>query len=256
MTSGDHASTAGTYLYELEDWEGLAVLTETHFTWLLSRKGRSPFQGEQPTDAEKAVAFDGAFAEAGTYHHVGPSRITGVRLFSTNPNLVGTQITWEYEVEGDLHRYWVLQPDGSRGPMGTSRQLRSADRARAERAIRQIVDRWFDAENRRHVEDTLGFVSQEMALQPPEHPQVEGKAAFGQFLGKLFETQVSVGGGTWRVEVAASGDLAYGIGPNRFVARGPEGEVSGTGKWLVVWRREKGEWKAAAMSYSGDGPMG
>lgn len=123
-SSKESPSVVGTYEYVLEDQEGSAMLTETHFIWLLSNKGRKPFQGEQPTDAEKAAAFDSSFAEAGTYKFVGPSRITCHRLFSTNPTLVGKEFTWEYEFEGELCKYWIIQPDGSRGPMGTSRRLR------------------------------------------------------------------------------------------------------------------------------------
>lgn len=119
----ENPSVVGTYEYVLEDMEGMCIYTETHVMWLLSSKTRKPFQGEQPTDAEKAVAFDSSFAEVCTYKFVGPSRITGRRLFSTNPNLVGKELTWEYEFEGELCKYWILQADGSRGPMGMARRL-------------------------------------------------------------------------------------------------------------------------------------
>lgn len=117
-------SVIGTYEYVLEDLEGMCITTESYVIWVLSNKNRKPFQGEQPTDAEKAAAFDGSFAEVGTYKFVGPSRITIHRLFSTNPNLVGKELTFEYEFEGELQKYWILKPDGSRGPMGMARRLR------------------------------------------------------------------------------------------------------------------------------------
>lgn len=124
MSSQESPSVVGTYEYVLEDMEGMCIYTETHVIWLLSNKKRKLFQGEQPTDAEKAAAYDNAFADVSTYKFVGPSRITGRRLFSTNPSLVGTELTWEYEFEGELCKYWVLQPDGSRGPMGAARRLK------------------------------------------------------------------------------------------------------------------------------------
>lgn len=117
-------SVIGTYEYVLEDMEGMCIITETHAIWVLSNKKRKPFQGEQPTDAEKAVAFDSAGAAVATYKFVGPSRITVHQLFSTNPNNVGTEFTWEYEFERELMKYWILQPDGSRGPMGKVRRVR------------------------------------------------------------------------------------------------------------------------------------
>lgn len=121
--SKESPSVVGTYEYVLEDLEGLCIYTETHVIWLLSKKGRKSFQGEQPSDAEKAGAFDSSFADVCTYKFVGPSRITGRRLFSTNPTLVGKELIWEYEFEGELCKYWVLQSDGSRGPMGTTRRI-------------------------------------------------------------------------------------------------------------------------------------
>ena len=123
MNSQESPSVVGTYEYVLEDMEGMCIYTETHVIWLLSKKGRKPFQGEQPTDTEKAAAFDSSFADVSTYKFVGPSRITCHKLFSTNPNLVGKELTWEYEFEGELCKYWVLQPDGSRGPMGKARRI-------------------------------------------------------------------------------------------------------------------------------------
>jgi len=116
-------SIVGTYTYVLEGQEGMVIWTNTHFIWVLSDKGRKPFPGTEPTEAEKAAAFTSAFADGGTYKFVGPSRITVHRLFSTNPNLVGKDLTFEYEFEGDLCKYWILQPDGSRGVMGMTRRV-------------------------------------------------------------------------------------------------------------------------------------
>jgi len=116
-------SIVGTYKYVLEGQEGMTIWTETHFIWVLSDKNRKPFQGEQPTEAEKAAAFGSVFADGGTYKFVGPSRITIHRLFSTDLNLVEKEFTFEYEFEGDLIKYWILQPDGSRGTLGTARKV-------------------------------------------------------------------------------------------------------------------------------------
>ena len=116
-------SIVGTYKYVLEGQEGMAIFTKTHCIWVLSDKNRKSFQGTEPTESEKADAFTSAFADGGTYKFVGPSRVTVHRLFSTNPNLVGKEFTFEYEFEGDLVKYWILQSDGTRGTMGTARRV-------------------------------------------------------------------------------------------------------------------------------------
>jgi hypothetical protein len=116
-------SIVGTYKYVLENQEGMSTWTKTHCIWVVSDKNRKSFQGTEPTESEKADAFTSADAGGGIYKFVGPSRVTVHRLFSTNPNLVGKEFTFEYEFDGDLCKYWILQSDGSRGTMGTARRV-------------------------------------------------------------------------------------------------------------------------------------
>lgn len=118
------SSIVGVWEYELENQEGMCVYTDAHVIWILSKKDRESFQGDQPTESEKAEAFSSAFSDCSTYEHVGPSRITVHRLFSTWPNLPGTEFTFEYEFEGDLMKYWIIQPDGTRGTMGKARRVK------------------------------------------------------------------------------------------------------------------------------------
>jgi hypothetical protein len=115
-------SMLGTWEYLLDDQEGLSIFTETHIFWILVDKERKPFQGDQPTEAEKVQAYTESFADACTYTFTGPSRVAVHRLYSTHPHY--TDFTFEYEIEGDLCRYWVLDPDGSRGPTQMSQRLR------------------------------------------------------------------------------------------------------------------------------------
>lgn len=114
----------GVWEYELENEEGMCIYTDTHFIWVLSQKDRKSFQGDQPTESEKAEAFSSAHAYFNTYEHVGPSRVTVHTLFSTSPSSPGTEFTFEYEFEGDLMKYWIIQPDGTRGTMGKARRVK------------------------------------------------------------------------------------------------------------------------------------
>jgi ketosteroid isomerase-like protein len=51
---------------------------------------------------------------------------------------------------------------------------------------------------------------------------------------------------------AASGDMAYEYGVNRFVFETPDGPVEDYGKYLVVWTKIEGEWFIAVLSFSGN----
>jgi hypothetical protein len=101
----------------------MSIITKGYIVWLLTDKNRKSFQGTEPTESEKAAAYTSAFADVCSYKLVGPSRMTVHRLFSTNPALVGKEFTFEYEFDGDLFKYWILQPDGSRGTMGTAKRI-------------------------------------------------------------------------------------------------------------------------------------
>ena len=105
----------------LDDLEGLCTYTETHIFWILVNKGRKPFQRDQPTEAEKAQAFTDSWPDACTYISTGPSRVAIHRLFSTNPQ-VG-DCAFEYEMDGDMIKYWPPRPDGSRGATGMAKRL-------------------------------------------------------------------------------------------------------------------------------------
>ncbi len=123
-----------------------------------------------------------------------------------------------------------------------------------EQKIRQIVDRWFEAENRKDIEVTMAFMADDCALQLPGTPQIKGSKAIRGFFAMLFPSLVSTGGGTWKVDVSGSCDIAYGIGPNRVVTEGSSGRVESVGKWFIVWKKLDNQWKAVAASFSSDGP--
>ena len=123
QNSSKSPSIVGTYIYELEGQEGMCIITKTHFTFVVTDKARKSFEGAEPSDAEKAAAFTGASSDGGTYKFVGPSKVTIHRLYSINPQLVGKDFTFEYQFEGDLCNYWILQEDGSRGPLGKARRI-------------------------------------------------------------------------------------------------------------------------------------
>ena len=62
-------------------------------------------------------------------------------------------------------------------------------------------------------------------------------------------------GTTTDLFVAASGDMAYEYGINRFIFETPDGPFEDYGKYLAVWTKIDGEWFIAALSFSGDRPV-
>ena len=124
-----------------------------------------------------------------------------------------------------------------------------------ERTIRDMVQRWFEAETRKDVGATVGFMSEDVVLQAPNMAQIDGRKAATDFFRAFFDALVSIDGSAAKVEISEAGDFAYGLGPNRTVMAGPDGSMEDRGKWLIVWKKVDGEWKAVAGSFTSDGPV-
>jgi ketosteroid isomerase-like protein len=48
-----------------------------------------------------------------------------------------------------------------------------------------------------------------------------------------------------KIEVAASGDLAYVRGITRMKIKTPDGLTEYTARWVEIWKKIDGQWKAA-----------
>jgi hypothetical protein len=98
----------GTWDYVAPSKPGRAVVTKLadgrhHLVWIVSERG-----------ATVAGAWE-ATCEG--------SRRTWRVLFPSDPGIAGLKVVEEFEVSGDEIRFWILGPDGKRGPMGGARRL-------------------------------------------------------------------------------------------------------------------------------------
>lgn len=126
---------------------------------------------------------------------------------------------------------------------------------RDEEQIREHNRAWFGAERRKVLAGTMAFIADDAVLQPANAPPVVGREAIESFYASLYDMPiVDIGGEPTTIEVASSGDLAYDVGTNYVVVDGPEGRAEDRGKYLLVWKKTNGQWKAVAMSYSSDSP--
>lgn len=124
----------------------------------------------------------------------------------------------------------------------------SALRARSEGVIAAEVAQNADA--------AVAFYAEDAIVQPAGGPQLRGRDAvrgmysevFGSGAVKQFESIPTL------IEVAASGDIGYEYGVNRFTLTTPGGDMLDVGKYLVVWKKIDGEWYAAVLSYNSDTP--
>ena len=111
-----------------------------------------------------------------------------------------------------------------------------------------------EAEAARNIEEAMSFWAEDAIFQAHGIPQIEGKEAIQESMRVGFSSFKEFEGTTKHIELAASGDLAYEYGVNRFVFQGEEGELLAMGKYLLIWRKIDGIWLISAISITNDAP--
>ncbi len=117
------AEVLGVWKYQLENQEGMSIVTPTHFIWIINQKNRSEFVKEELSLAEQIKAYEAMNVAAGTVTYLGDKRIKMTYTHHSTPQLVGTSFVWTYEKKGDLLQFWILQKDGTKGPQMQSKKL-------------------------------------------------------------------------------------------------------------------------------------
>ena len=146
----------------------------------------------------------------------------------------------------------------SEKPAGDSAQVNgpaAADPAADEQAIRGLVDRWHQLIKARDAAGISALYAEDGAVMPPNAPIGKGRAAIQQTWGSMMQTPgFDLTILPEQIVVSSSGDMALDRGTYRLaIAPGGTPETD-TGKYVVVWRKIGGEWKAAADIFNSDLP--
>ena len=116
-----------------------------------------------------------------------------------------------------------------------------------EQQIRQLDRDWVTKVAAKDLAGTVAFYAKDGVLMAPGAPPAQGTAAITEgWRGILGLPNGSLTFAPTRVAVAKSADLAYETGTYSLAFDGPKGRVQDEGKYVVVWKKEGGRWKAAA----------
>jgi uncharacterized protein (TIGR02246 family) len=100
------------------------------------------------------------------------------------------------------------------------------------------------------------FYARDAVLLPPNQPAAEGRENIRRVLQGLMDSGVS----SIKLETTVTetaGDLAYGRGRYTLSINPPEGApMTDVGKYVVVYRRQGGTWRAVADIFNSDQPAG
>lgn len=124
-----------------------------------------------------------------------------------------------------------------------------------EEAIRALDRQWQAAVDAKDVRAAAAFFAPDGIQMPANGPMIVGREGIEAWFSEwLVAPEVSNSFEPDVIEVAASGDLAYDRGTYRFVLDSPDGRIEDVGKYVVVWRKIDGEWKAVLDISNSDLP--
>ena len=124
-----------------------------------------------------------------------------------------------------------------------------------EQAIRGQVDRWLQLVKAKDAAGIAALYAEDGAVMPPNGPIGKGRTAIQQTWASMMQTPgFDLTFVPDQIIVSSSGDMALDRGTYR-LAVAPNGTAqTDTGKYVVVWRKIGGEWKAAADIFNSDLP--
>lgn len=129
------------------------------------------------------------------------------------------------------------------------------DAAADEQAIRQSVDRWLQLVKAKNAASISQLYADDGAVMPPNGPIGKGRAAIQKTWASMLQTPgFDLTFAPEQIIVSKSGDMALDRGTYRLTLAPAGKPLHDTGKYVVVWRKIGGTWKAAADIFNSDLP--
>jgi ketosteroid isomerase-like protein len=143
------------------------------------------------------------------------------------------------------HSTWQGLPETSRA--------RAADEA----TIRRLDGDWVKAAASKHVDAWMIFYAKDAVVLPPNDKIATSTESIRKSVGELLSLPGLVL--TWqltKVEVAASGDMAYLYGAYEITSNDAHGKpITEYGKNVEIWKKQlNGTWKCAVDTWNSDLP--
>jgi uncharacterized protein (TIGR02246 family) len=131
----------------------------------------------------------------------------------------------------------------------------SVDVAAEQQDIRGQVDRWLQLVKAKDAAAIAQIYADDGAVMPPNTPMGRGREAIQQTWASMMATPgFDLTFTPEQIIISSSGDMALDRGTYRLtVAPGGTAQTD-TGKYVVVWRKLGGQWKAAADIFNSDLP--
>lgn len=143
-------------------------------------------------------------------------------------------------------------------PANNTAEVTSAaavDPAAEEKAIRAQVDRWLQLVKAKDAAGIADLYAEDGAVMPPNASIGKGRAAIEQTWASMMNTPgFNLTFNPEQIALSSSGDMALDRGTYQLTTASDGEAQNDVGKYVVVWRKIGGEWKAAADIFSSDRP--
>jgi uncharacterized protein (TIGR02246 family) len=133
----------------------------------------------------------------------------------------------------------------------------AVDTAGDEQAIRGQVDRWLQLVKAKDASGIAALYAEDGAVMPPNAPIGKGRAAIQQAWASMMRTPgFDLTFNPEQIVISSSGDMALDRGTYNLTVAPAGTTQTDTGKYVVVWRKIGGDWKAAADIFNSNLPAG
>ncbi len=125
--------------------------------------------------------------------------------------------------------------------------VQAGDMRAEQKTITELGKLWVAAVARKDVKAIVNFYTTDGVFLPQNGPMSVGRDAIGKaWTGLLQLPGISLTFKPTRIDVTKAGDMAADIGTYKLSFDGKQGRVQDRGKYVVVWKKVDGEWKALA----------
>ena len=129
------------------------------------------------------------------------------------------------------------------------------DTAGDKQAIRGQVDRWLQLVKAKDAAAIAALYADDGAVMPPNAPIGKGRAAIQQTWASMMQTPgFDLTFVPEQIVISSSGDMALDRGTYTLKVAPAGGTQTDTGKYVVVWRKIDGDWKAVADIFNSNLP--
>ena len=138
--------------------------------------------------------------------------------------------------------------------LGATLMAQNSAQSKEEGAIRRADAEWSHALEAKDLDRATSFYADSASVYPFNAPLATGKDNIRQLWSHLFDSPgFHLQFAPTKIEVAKSGDMAYDAGTFELKMNGSNGAPTTTeGKYVVVWKKQNGQWKAVADIFNTD----